>query len=370
MAEQAVRIAPMRALDSNGDPVSGALAYFYVTGTTTLEAVYSDSGLTTAHAQPLVADSAGEFAEVYHANDHGLKVVMTTSGGGSLSTVDPIPMTSSADAAGNISFSPVTGNAATDVQTAIANNTALVLASDDNLENRSTVVTTAGSGNAYTVSASETLTAYAAGQSLLVQFNRANTGAATLNVDSLGAKNLMVYNASGSLIALTADDILANHLSRVMYDGTQFVLLDRQATNSIRGLVEKSTTAENQAGTEQNKFPSVAGVKTMIDQFRPMQMVALGNLDGTGTPAFNYQTGFNASVTDNGTGDYSVAFDSAEADAQYYVKVDVESPGSGTANRVEAHAHSRSTTGFDIRTVDATGTATDYDNIHIMVVRA
>lgn len=54
-----------RALDANGDGVSGAKLYIYTAGTTTAATAYSDLGMTTPHAHPIVADSAGVFAAIY-----------------------------------------------------------------------------------------------------------------------------------------------------------------------------------------------------------------------------------------------------------------------------------------------------------------
>ena len=58
MANQLIFALP-RVTDSNGDPASGALAYFYQTGTTSPVTVYTDTGLSVAHASPVVADSGG-----------------------------------------------------------------------------------------------------------------------------------------------------------------------------------------------------------------------------------------------------------------------------------------------------------------------
>lgn len=54
-----------RALDANGDIMPGAKLLFYATSTTTPEDTYSDSGLTTPHANPVIADSSGEFPAIY-----------------------------------------------------------------------------------------------------------------------------------------------------------------------------------------------------------------------------------------------------------------------------------------------------------------
>ena len=68
-----------RALDSNGDPISGAKLYFYETGTTTPLATYSDEALSVANANPVVADSYGWFGEIYLKTDQAYRVKLTTS---------------------------------------------------------------------------------------------------------------------------------------------------------------------------------------------------------------------------------------------------------------------------------------------------
>lgn len=56
-----------QALNSNGTPISGAKLYAYEAGTTTPQDVYSDAALSTAISQPVVADSAGRFEDMYLA---------------------------------------------------------------------------------------------------------------------------------------------------------------------------------------------------------------------------------------------------------------------------------------------------------------
>lgn len=67
-----------QALDDNGAPLSGAKLYFYEAGTTTPRDVFSDTALSTAISQPVVADSAGRFPDIYmSANDY--KAVLQNS---------------------------------------------------------------------------------------------------------------------------------------------------------------------------------------------------------------------------------------------------------------------------------------------------
>lgn len=72
----------------NGVPLAGAKLYFYQTGTTTPITVYQDSGLTTPHANPVVADASGIFAPIY-VGTAVFKVVLKTSADVTVQTVDP-----------------------------------------------------------------------------------------------------------------------------------------------------------------------------------------------------------------------------------------------------------------------------------------
>jgi hypothetical protein len=58
-------INPARATDTDGNPLPGAKLYFYLTGTTTPTDVYTTNAMGTAHANPVVADSAGLFPSIY-----------------------------------------------------------------------------------------------------------------------------------------------------------------------------------------------------------------------------------------------------------------------------------------------------------------
>lgn len=81
-----------RILDSNGDPVSGAKLNFYLTGTTTRADTYTDSDLTTEHANPVIASSAGFVEPIYLDPTVTYKCVITRSNDVALpdGTVDPV----------------------------------------------------------------------------------------------------------------------------------------------------------------------------------------------------------------------------------------------------------------------------------------
>lgn len=72
----------------------------------------------------------------------------------------------------------------------------------------------------YTCALTPTLTAYTRGGCLVLDGDTANTGAATVNVDTLGAKSILT-RVSGALLD---GDIPANKPTRICYDGTQFIV--------------------------------------------------------------------------------------------------------------------------------------------------
>lgn len=74
----------------------------------------------------------------------------------------------------------------------------------------------AGSANAYTLAAAATVTAYAQGQVYCFKSNFANTGAATLNVDSVGAKAIKKLQDQD----LVSGDIESGQIVMVAYNST------------------------------------------------------------------------------------------------------------------------------------------------------
>lgn len=80
------------------------------------------------------------------------------------------------------------------------------------------VITTGGSSNAYTLTTGLSLAAYVSGQVFWIKASFANTGAATINVDSLGAKDLR----KTASVALASGDIASGAIHAICYDGTLF----------------------------------------------------------------------------------------------------------------------------------------------------
>lgn len=79
-----------------------------------------------------------------------------------------------------------------------------------------------GSANAYAIAPSPAIVAYTVGQVFTFKAANSNSGASTLNVNGLGAKNILKLNGA---TALASGDIASGQVVVVEYDGTEFQLL-------------------------------------------------------------------------------------------------------------------------------------------------
>lgn len=83
----------------------------------------------------------------------------------------------------------------------------------------------------YAMTTAPVFAAYTEGMLLTMKADVANTGAATLNVSALGAKDIKKFDSTGK-VALVTGDILANQMCRFVYDGTDMILLNPSPTSS------------------------------------------------------------------------------------------------------------------------------------------
>lgn len=98
--------------------------------------------------------------------------------------------------------------------------------------------------DSYAITLTPAPTAYAAGQVFRVKIGTANTGAATLNVNSLGAKTIKKnYNSD-----LETGDLLANQIIEVAYDGTNLQLLSPISNINQSYILLQDQKAANTAG--------------------------------------------------------------------------------------------------------------------------
>jgi hypothetical protein len=195
-------------------------------------------------------------------------------------------------------------------------------------------------------------TSYVTGMTLSFVPANTNSGAVTLDLDGLGAKNVFV----GSSTALSSGDLVAGRIAQIQYDGTRFQLYQSSiADNSVTTakIVDLNVTtaklaanavttakitdlnvttgklADNAVTTIKITDANVTTAKVADANITAAKLSgaqsgsapiyaarAWVNFDGTGTPAIR-ASGNVTSITDNGTGDYTVNFSTAMPDANY-----------------------------------------------------
>jgi hypothetical protein len=156
-------------------------------------------------------------------------------------------------------------------------------------------VETASGTDTYTITLDVTPTAYSNKMDVWVLFTNANTGAATLNVNSLGAKSIV----KGASSALEAGDIIAGSTHHLKYDGTNFVLSDPRAFgvqtvwSPAASMLPRTTTgcaAATQVESATNKINlAVLDFDAATDEFAQfaIRMPKSWN-EGTVTAAFSW----------------------------------------------------------------------------------
>lgn len=70
---------PSRVFDANGVVAPLAKAYFYQTGTTTLQNTFTTDALSGTHVNPIVADAGGKFPAIFLDNTLEYRVVIKSS---------------------------------------------------------------------------------------------------------------------------------------------------------------------------------------------------------------------------------------------------------------------------------------------------
>jgi hypothetical protein len=237
--------------DNNGQPLAAGKVFTYAAGTTTPVSLFTAADKSTSATNPLILDAYGK-AQVWA--DGRYKFVVKTSADVTLYTLDN-----------------------------------LLYGFDD-----TTVLyggTSTGSANAQVVSVPATVTSYANGQTISFVAGYTNTGATTLQFNSLSAVSL-VKGATPS--SLQAGDLIAGQLYTATYHGGAFRLTDYPTVADVQR--SRFETATGVAGTNTitaNLTPALTGYETgMVVQFVAANAntgATTLNLNGLGAKAVQRQ---------------------------------------------------------------------------------
>ncbi|SFE43214.1 hypothetical protein SAMN04487969_102489 [Paenibacillus algorifonticola] len=140
-------------------------------------------------------------------------------------------------------------------------------------------VTTTGTGAAYVATFSPAYTALVPGTRITVKIHMANTGAATVNVNGLGAKPMLKSNGN----PLSAGNLKLNSVYSLVYDGTSFILQGEggEYGNAIAPQVLAPNTFGTEAGVMAGTMPNRGAVT--ITPGQTVQTIAEGYHNGSGS---------------------------------------------------------------------------------------
>lgn len=260
--------------DSNGDPLAGGLLYTYNAGTTTPVSTYTSRSGAAFNTNPIVLNSSGRTpAEIWLEGGVLYKFVLKDSTFVQIGSYDNIPAVND----------PTTTN---------------------------NLITVAGT-NALTGLAIPPLEGYTAGAQYTFIAQNTNTGAVTLDIDSLGVKSVTKFGTT----ALAAGDIVAGAITLVEYDGTRFQLLN-VTNNNFKFIVEPTTISATAAtgtinydvATQSIVYYTTAATANWTMNFRASSSATLNSLMSTGqtiTVTFMATQGatayYNSAVTIDGS---------------------------------------------------------------------
>lgn len=187
----------LQFFDSNSVELTGGLLFVYLAGTTTKTSVFTDSSGATAFPNPIILNSRGEptvggaSLGIWLTSGVAYKFVLSPS-------TDTDPPTNPIWTIDNVSSGGGSSGTAAGIQT----------------------ISDTGAVNALAVALSPAPVSYALGISFIVKIANSTTGATTINVNGLGAKNV-TFNGS----SLATGALMANQVYLMAYDGTTFEVL-------------------------------------------------------------------------------------------------------------------------------------------------
>lgn len=302
--------AGVRAFTSNAGAGAGYIARFYQSGTTTPVTVYTSSDLGTAHGTSVTADASGVFPAVWAASG-SVKCTIETPAGAVVQTIDPVfSYSSDTTGASGVSFEPTVDLPYTNVQDAIEGAAASAASG----------FATYGigiTGNA-TLLANIDATDIGAG---VYRFDGTTTGTLPTGVAAADTGLVEHWRQSAStamqfLFHATTDRVFHRRMASTAWGTWREVITSNQAPAQGDLLYRAASAWTRLAkGAVDQALYMNAGL-TAPEWSTAYRCRAWVNFNGTGVVAIR-GSGNVSSITDNGTGDYTINFTTAMADANY-----------------------------------------------------
>lgn len=139
-------------------------------------------------------------------------------------------------------------------------------------------------------------------------------------------------SVTGSAGSVSGTVAIANGGTGQTTAAAAFNALKQDATDAVTGVVALATTAEAQAGTDTTRAITPARLRDGLNASGSAPIYACRawvNFNGTGTVAIR-ASGNVSSITDNGTGDYTVNFTTAMPDVNYATVINTNRSSTNT----------------------------------------
>jgi hypothetical protein len=121
-------------------------------------------------------------------------------------------------------------------------------------------------------------------------------------------------------------------------------------------------------GSQLTNLPQPASLSTASGSAPSYSARAWVNFNGTGTVAIR-ESGNVSSITDNGTGDYTVNFTTAMPDSNYSSNMSVNFSRTIGSSRLNASLRTRNTSNIRMQSIGDDGNSYDSEDVDISVFR-
>ena len=205
-----------------------------------------------------------------------------------------------------------------------------------------------GANDNYAITLSPAPTAYTAGMTIAFKANTANTGAATLNVNGLGAKTIVKdYNAT-----LDDNDIKAGQVVIVVYDGTNFQLqtpFPPVGTNDSVGTVTNQSTG----AVDPQTLGTITMTGNTMDANSILRVVAFGNYTTGSAANYTVRVNFGGVQVEVITGNTT--------NENWKIECDIANQGSVNSQKINSIGYRATTIEGNNRTATSIDTSANVD---------
>ena len=168
---------------------------------------------------------------------------------------------------------------------------------------------------------------YISGQSIILSVDESNTGAATLNINSLGIRPLMKYNIEGNMVQLDANDLIANNPYLFVNRNNNWILMNdnfidivQETGDSTNSVMSQKAVTDALASINNNTLQYRGTLPANTDVFNDEIGCGVWKLAGTSPNYQNVpsQTGVLMRFGDDAGGRMAQIFINTQNNAWYY----------------------------------------------------